>query len=70
MREYGIVKTYLSHRNFGFIIPDDRGPDVFFHRDALEPSVDEIRQGVRVSFEKMQDKVGRFKAVSIELVKG
>lgn len=35
----GTIKRIVSERGFGFICPDDRSPDVFFHvADMRDPT--------------------------------
>ena len=48
----GRVKKVVSDRGFGFITGED-GKDYFFHRDALDPSLDFDRLvgGETVNFE-------------------
>jgi cold shock protein len=52
----GEVKFYNVERGFGFIAPDDDGPDVFVHATALQPGMDLLRQGQRLAFDLEQDR--------------
>jgi cold shock protein len=62
----GICRRIRQPR-FGFIRPDDRGGDVFFHVSALREG-DEIIKGAVVTFEIGADpKSGKSKAVSVDL---
>jgi CspA family cold shock protein len=64
----GKIKMFDENRGFGFIKPDDGGPDIFFHVSALRDG-DEITIGKVVSFEMGADpKSGKSKAVSVDLV--
>lgn len=52
MTQTGKVARFDSGRGYGFITPDDRGPDVFLHISELaDPgAVRSLRHGARVSF--------------------
>ena len=65
----GTVKT-ITDRGFGFIRPDDGRDDVFFHQSALGGlSIDQLRQGDRVSFEAEPDPRGKgMRAYNVRLV--
>jgi CspA family cold shock protein len=61
----GAIKLFNADRGFGFIKPDDAGPDVFFHVSALE-TLQHPQPGQRVSFEMGVDKRnGREKATIV-----
>lgn len=64
----GKVKMFNGTKGFGFIRPDGRGDDVFFHVSALKEG-DDITEGKAVTFEIGADpKSGKTKAVSADLV--
>ena len=47
----GTVKKLVRERGFGFITPQD-GPEVFFHRSALQGAVfDSLTEGQAVEFD-------------------
>jgi CspA family cold shock protein len=48
----GTIKKVVADRGFGFIAAED-GKEYFFHRGALQPSLDfdRLSGGERVSFE-------------------
>ena len=55
----GTIKKVIADRGFGFIVAED-GKDYFFHRDALDSSMDFDRLvgGERVEFEIEQSPKG------------
>lgn len=50
----GIIKFFNQEKGFGFIIPDDRSGDVFFHVSVVQ-SPHPLRGGQKVSYEIRQD---------------
>jgi CspA family cold shock protein len=58
---YGTIKKIIKDKGFGFIIPDDSGDEVFFHRSRLAPKVlfDDLREGNEVQFEVRPGEKGR-----------
>ncbi len=55
----GTVKWFSDAKGFGFIAPDDGGPDVFAHFSAVQmDGFRTLKQGGRVSFELVQGPKG------------
>jgi cold shock protein len=53
----GTVKWFNGQKGFGFIQPDDGGPDVFVHISAVERAgLRDLREGQKVSYENTQDR--------------
>ncbi|TIS63397.1 MAG: cold-shock protein [Mesorhizobium sp.] len=53
----GTVKWFNSQKGFGFIQPDQGGPDVFVHISAVERSgLQGLKDGQKISYELVQDK--------------
>jgi CspA family cold shock protein len=53
----GTVKFFNAERGYGFIAPEDGGPDVFLHVSALEAAgIRSVSEGDRISFEAVMDK--------------
>jgi cold shock CspA family protein len=64
----GTVKNWRADVGWGFIAVDGDNKDLFFHNHDLMSSEDAIRRGVRVEFEKGTDKLGRVKAIGVEVL--
>ena len=53
----GTVKFFNTSKGFGFISPEDGGPDVFVHASALERSgLRDLNEGDQVTFEVEEDR--------------
>jgi CspA family cold shock protein len=52
----GTVKFFNAARGYGFITPEDAGPDVFLHVSALEAAgIRSVSEGDRLSFDAVMD---------------
>ena len=52
----GTVKWFNSTKGFGFIQPDNGGPDVFVHISAVERAgMGNLTEGQKVSYEVQRD---------------
>jgi cold shock protein len=52
----GVVKFFNSQKGFGFIQPDNGGPDVFVHISAVERAgLHRLAEGQKLSFEAKTD---------------
>jgi cold shock CspA family protein len=67
-RKTGKVTKFIPDRAFGFIVPDDGGAEVFFHRSTVK-SLDSrrIADGIAVSFRLGKDRSGRPCAEDVEI---
>ncbi|WP_234052401.1 MULTISPECIES: cold-shock protein [unclassified Xanthobacter] len=53
----GTVKWFNATKGFGFIQPDNGGPDVFVHISAVERAgMASLAEGQKIQFELVQDK--------------
>ena len=53
----GTVKLFNATKGYGFIQPDQGGPDVFVHISAVERSgMNGLAEGQKVNFEVAQDR--------------
>jgi len=64
----GTVKFFNQDKGFGFITPENGGPDVFVHVSAVQGSTP-LRDGQNVSYELGQDrKTGKSKAENVRTI--
>jgi CspA family cold shock protein len=62
----GTVKWFNPRKGFGFIKPDDGGPDVFVHVSAVERSgMGNPSDGQRVSYDIERDRRDRVSATNL-----
>lgn len=53
----GSVKWFNATKGFGFIQPDEGGPDVFVHISAVERAgLRELKDGQKISYELVADR--------------
>jgi cold shock protein len=65
----GRVKFFNTDRGFGFILPDDGGPDVFVHvHDVETAGMTTLVKGQLVTYNTAPARNGRLKAVNLRLV--
>jgi len=64
----GSVKWFNATKGYGFIQPDEGGPDVFVHISAVEKAgLRELRDGQKVSYEVVADRrTGKASAENIQ----
>jgi CspA family cold shock protein len=53
----GTVKWFNSTKGYGFIQPDEGGPDVFVHISAVERAgLRDLREGEKISYDVVPDR--------------
>ena len=64
----GTVKWFNSQKGFGFIQPDEGGPDVFVHITAVERAgMHSLNEGQKISYEVVQDRrSGKYAADNLQ----
>ena len=63
----GKVKWFNSEKSFGFIQPDNGGPDVFVHISAVERAgLSTLNEGQRVTFDVATER-GKMKAANLKM---
>ncbi|MCP8937632.1 cold shock domain-containing protein [Alsobacter sp. SYSU M60028] len=65
----GTVKFYNETKGYGFVAPDNGGPDAFVHATALERAgIRTLAEGQKVLFDVQPDRrTGKMAVSSIEL---
>ncbi|PAX08215.1 cold-shock protein [Sphingomonas lenta] len=62
----GTVKFFNSDKGYGFIAPDNGGPDAFVHITAVERAgMRTLNQNQRLGYELEQDRRGKTSAVNL-----
>jgi CspA family cold shock protein len=69
MMPSGRVKFFNTDRGFGFILPDDGGPDVFVHVHEVETAgMKTLVAGQLLAYDIGTARDGRSKAVNLRLL--
>lgn len=64
----GTVKWFSATKGYGFIKPDDGGPDVFVHIRAVERAgYSELAEGAKISYEITTGRSGKVAAENLRL---
>jgi CspA family cold shock protein len=64
----GTVKWFNAEMGYGFILPDDGGPELFVHIRAVEHAgMDALKEGQRVSFEVFTDESAARSSAAVTL---
>jgi CspA family cold shock protein len=64
----GTVKWFNEAKGYGFIIPDEGGPDVFVHAIAVKRSgYAFLPQGARISYQPVAGSNGKTSAENIRI---
>ena len=64
----GTVKHWNA-KGYGFIKPDELGPEIFIHATNLADDLEELRLGQRVQYaERTSTRNGKPEAIAVELV--
>lgn len=62
----GTLKWFNATKGYGFIAPEQGGPDVFVHVSAVEQAgLHGLNEGQRVSYELEQGRQGKTSAVGL-----
>jgi CspA family cold shock protein len=66
----GTVKWFNSTKGFGFIQPDNGGPDAFVHISAVERAgLRDLQEGQKLSYELIADrKSGKMSADNLKSI--
>ena len=65
----GSISWFSDDKGFGFIKPDDKSKDIFFHVSELKKiNLETIAGNTKISFETKEDKNNRIQAVNLQLV--
>ena len=64
----GRIKNDLIERGYSFILADNGGPEVFFHRKVLIPPT-LVKTGARVAYEvETNPDTGKLRAKSVRVI--
>jgi CspA family cold shock protein len=64
----GTVKWFNATKGYGFIQPDEGGPDVFVHISAVERAgYTNLAEGIKISYELVPGRSGKVSAEKLRI---
>lgn len=64
----GVVKFFSVDKQFGFILPEDGGGDVFVRLTALQQAgLRNLVEGQEIEFDTVTNKEGKSKAINLSI---
>ncbi len=67
-RQSGVVTNWHDERGFGFIRPQDGGPDLFLHVKSFQNALERPRDGMTVTYESHVNREGKLRAEHVVVV--
>ena len=65
----GVISWFNDDKGFGFIKPDDKTTDIFFHAHELRKiNLETILKNTKISYEIREDKSNRIHAFNLKLI--
>lgn len=65
----GVISWFSDDKGFGFIKPDDKSKDIFFHVSELKKiNLETIAGNTKISFKTKEDKSNRISAINLQLI--
>ncbi len=65
----GVISQFSVDKSFGFIKPDDKTTDIFFHINELKKiNLETIESKTKISFETREDKSNHIHAFNLKLI--
>lgn len=65
----GVISWFSDDKGYGFIKPDDKSKDIFFHVSELKKiNLETIAGNTKISFETKEDKSNRISAINLQLI--
>lgn len=64
----GTVKWFNHDKGYGFITPDDGGPDIFVHISAAKNAGLDLDENTRIGYDVIPGRSGKFAAQNLRAI--